>query len=53
MHVRVFAAQVYTIDARNHGETEHRSGMTYDLMSRDTLKFIRDHGLEKVILIGG
>ena len=40
------------MDARNHGETEHRSEMTYDLMSQDTLKFIRDHRLEKVTLIG-
>ena len=45
--------QVYTVDARNHGETEHRSDMTYDLMSQDTLKFIQDQGLEKVILVGG
>ena len=40
------------MDARNHGETEHRPEMTYDLMSQDTVKFIKDQGLEKVALIG-
>ena len=43
---------MYTVDARNHGETAHTSEMTYDLMSQDTLKFIRDQGLERVVLIG-
>ena len=48
----VHSVQVYTVDARNHGETQHTPEMTYDLMSRDTLKFIQDQGLDKVILIG-
>ena len=43
---------MYTVDARNHGETEHMSDMTYVQMSQDTLKFIKDQGLEKAILIG-
>lgn len=44
--------QVYTLDARNHGETQHTPEMTYDLMSQDTVKFIQDQGLDKAILIG-
>lgn len=43
---------VYTIDARNHGESPHTHDMSYDLMSTDLTQFCQSHDLEKVVLMG-
>lgn len=48
----IIIIQVYALDARNHGNSGHVTQMDYDLMSRDTLEFCREHQLEQVSLIG-
>ena len=44
--------QVYTVDARNHGESPHTHDMSYDLMSTDLVQFCQSHDLKKVVLMG-
>ncbi|KAL0136769.1 Alpha/Beta hydrolase protein, partial [Mucor lusitanicus] len=44
--------EVYTIDARNHGESPHNEHHTYDLMGSDLLQFIQDHNIENPMLMG-
>lgn len=43
---------VFTVDQRNHGQSPHSDVMDYDAMSEDLSDFIREHQLEKPILIG-
>jgi pimeloyl-ACP methyl ester carboxylesterase len=43
---------VYTMDLRNHGETEHAKPFNYDTLAYDIQAFCKDHGLEKVKLVG-
>ncbi|KAL9551342.1 hypothetical protein PS6_005044 [Mucor atramentarius] len=44
--------EVYTIDARNHGESPHDEHHTYDLMGSDLIQFIQDHNIENPMLMG-
>ncbi|KAI8645205.1 Alpha/Beta hydrolase protein [Parasitella parasitica] len=44
--------EVYTIDARNHGESPHDEHHTYDLMGNDLLRFITDHNIDNPMLMG-
>lgn len=43
---------MYTLDARNHGSSDHVSQMDYNSMSHDTVQFCKDHSLERVSLLG-
>ncbi|KAI7881504.1 Alpha/Beta hydrolase protein [Mucor mucedo] len=43
---------VYTVDARNHGNSPHVEPHTYGLMAQDILKLIKDEGLENPMLMG-
>lgn len=44
--------EVYTIDARNHGESPHVEEHTYDTIAQDVYQFIQDQGLNKPMLMG-
>ncbi|MCA0430655.1 MAG: alpha/beta fold hydrolase [Bacteroidetes bacterium] len=43
---------VYTIDQRNHGLSPHSDDWTYELMAKDLNDFIKQHHLNKPILLG-
>jgi len=44
--------QVFTLDLRNHGESEHHDDMTYQAMADDVFQFISEHSLGEVSVIG-
>ena len=43
---------VFLVDLRNHGESEHHESMTYEEMARDVARFADSKGLDKYTLIG-
>lgn len=43
---------VYVLDMRNHGNSPHVSEMTFDLMARDTVEFLKERELTRTVLIG-
>ncbi|KAF3483670.1 abhydrolase domain-containing protein [Arthroderma uncinatum] len=45
-------ASVYAVDLRNHGDSPHHPKHDYTELALDVEKFIHDHGLRNVILIG-
>lgn len=44
--------QVYTVDLRNHGESEHSKDHDYPHMAGDVARFINEQSLEKPVVIG-
>lgn len=44
--------QVFALDLRNHGDSPHASGHTYELMAQDVLGWLDEQGLQRVHLIG-
>jgi esterase len=44
--------QVYCIDQRNHGHSDHDSKMNYEAMAEDAIEFIAEHQLREIILLG-
>uniref|UniRef100_A0A023FVL1 sn-1-specific diacylglycerol lipase ABHD11 n=1 Tax=Amblyomma parvum TaxID=251391 RepID=A0A023FVL1_AMBPA len=44
--------KVYTLDARNHGESPHTDDMDYILMANDVDLFCKERNLQKIALIG-
>lgn len=44
--------EVYVLDLRNHGDSPHVSEMTFDLMARDTVRFLEERDIEKTVLLG-
>lgn len=44
--------RVFTLDLRNHGESEHHDEMTYRAMADDVFQFISEHSLKNVSVIG-
>ena len=44
--------QVWTLDARNHGDSPHTDSMSYKEMAEDVVHFFIDNELENVILLG-
>ena len=44
--------QVWTLDARNHGDSPHADSMSYQEMAEDVVRFFTDNELENVILLG-
>ena len=44
--------QVFTLDLRNHGESEHHDDMTYQVMADDVFQFISEHSLKDVSVVG-
>ncbi|MFO7655627.1 MAG: alpha/beta fold hydrolase [Bacteroidales bacterium] len=46
-HFRVFLP-----DQRNHGQSPHSDIHTYEALSNDLAEFIREHGIEKPVVIG-
>ena len=44
--------QVWTLDARNHGNSPHTRTMGYQEMAEDVVSFMDKHELENVILLG-
>jgi len=43
---------VYSIDLRNHGESEHVEPHSYKAMAADVERFIEDHRLHQPVLLG-
>jgi esterase len=43
---------VYTIDARNHGQSPHSAEMSYQLMAEDVIELADHLGIESFILVG-
>ncbi|CAK9785126.1 alpha/beta-hydrolase [Cutaneotrichosporon oleaginosum] len=43
---------VYTLDMRNHGRSPHAAPHTYAAMAGDVARFVRDHALRDVHLLG-
>ncbi|XP_064087044.1 sn-1-specific diacylglycerol lipase ABHD11-like isoform X1 [Macrobrachium nipponense] len=43
---------VYSVDARNHGDSPHTPDMSYSLMAEDLLYFLQERGIEKAVLMG-
>lgn len=43
---------VYTLDARNHGQSPHTGEMSYQAMAEDVIEFADQHELPDFILIG-
>ena len=43
---------MYTVDARNHGESPHSDHMSCELMSEDTVSLLKDLGVGKTVLVG-
>lgn len=48
----VTVTQVFTIDARNHGDSPHSSHMSYQLMCEDLVNLLDKVGLSSSVLIG-
>ncbi len=44
--------RVYTLDARNHGQSFHHDSMTYQEMADDVAHFLNQQGLNQVLLLG-
>lgn len=44
--------RVLTVDQRNHGQSPHTAEHNYQLLTEDLEIFIREHSLEKPILLG-
>ncbi|WP_306640899.1 alpha/beta fold hydrolase [Sanyastnella coralliicola] len=44
--------QVYLVDQRNHGRSPHADEFSYELMADDLAKFVEDHDLTDVDMIG-
>jgi esterase len=51
---KVFAEKfrVFTIDQRNHGQSPHSDEHDYKLLTEDLEEFIKEHQLEKPIILG-
>lgn len=43
---------IYTVDIRNHGDSEHALPFDYETISNDLIHFIKKHNLQKPSLIG-
>jgi pimeloyl-ACP methyl ester carboxylesterase len=43
---------VYALDLRNHGQSPHVETMKNTAMAADVARFLRDHALDKVTLMG-
>ena len=44
--------QVWTLDARNHGDSPHADSMSYQQMAEDVVRFFDGNELENVIILG-
>ena len=44
--------QVWTLDARNHGDSPHADSMNYQQMAEDVARFFVENELKNVILLG-
>ena len=44
--------KVHLIDLRNHGRSPHSEDFNYDVMCEDVLEYMRDHNIQKPILLG-
>ncbi|KAI8069661.1 Alpha/Beta hydrolase protein [Gongronella butleri] len=47
-----FNTDVYTLDARNHGDSPHAEPHTYEAMALDLKHWMQEHGMEKPTVIG-
>ncbi|HQX43199.1 MAG TPA: alpha/beta fold hydrolase [Saprospiraceae bacterium] len=43
---------IYLIDLRNHGKSPHHPLMNYHLMAQDLVRFVHEHNLREVNIIG-
>lgn len=51
---KLFAAhfRVFTIDQRNHGQSPHSAGHDYKLLTEDLEEFVKEHALNKPVILG-
>ncbi|KAJ2767062.1 hypothetical protein IWQ56_003473 [Coemansia nantahalensis] len=49
---RTLGRDVYSVDQRNHGDSPHQAPHTYEAMSADIVRFVEDHRLGPVVLLG-
>ncbi|KAJ2476418.1 hypothetical protein EV174_004939, partial [Coemansia sp. RSA 2320] len=49
---RMLGRDTYSLDLRNHGDSPHMAPHSYEAMSADVVRFIRDHGLNTPVLVG-
>ncbi|XP_063609703.1 sn-1-specific diacylglycerol lipase ABHD11-like, partial [Penaeus indicus] len=47
-----YYSQVYTVDARNHGDSPHTPDISYPLLAEDLLHFLERHNIPKAVLMG-
>ncbi|XP_076041398.1 sn-1-specific diacylglycerol lipase ABHD11 isoform X1 [Oratosquilla oratoria] len=47
-----FLSYVYTVDARNHGDSPHADEQNYLALGDDLLHFLEEHSIPKAVLIG-
>ena len=43
---------IFLVDLRNHGESNHHASMTYEEMAEDLIRFCDSRNLDKVCLVG-
>ena len=43
---------MFTLDARNHGDSPHTNEMSLELMSSDLISFLRGNNISRCVLIG-
>ena len=43
---------MYTVDARNHGDSPHTEDLSYPLLAEDLLLFLQQHSIPTATLIG-
>ena len=43
---------MFALDIRNHGDSPHVSEMTFDLMARDTVQFLKERDMRQIVLVG-
>ena len=43
---------MYLMDLRNHGESDHHASMSYDELASDVLRYADFHSIQKLSLIG-
>ncbi|GJD07733.1 Alpha/beta hydrolase domain-containing protein 11 [Galdieria sulphuraria] len=44
--------RVYALDLRNHGSSPHSSVMNYKVFAEDVIRFLKDHGISRSVIIG-
>ena len=52
LYVQSLLLQVFTLDARNHGDSPHTNEMSLELMSSDLISFLSENAIARCVLVG-